>query len=94
MRLVPIKAFYDHHYVIKSIWSLRNYCKLLFCFKYNYLLTPFFLWMIAIIVISARALSGQSPWWIENIPSSSGSTETQFLLVSTLPPHSMHLLVS
>lgn len=71
MRIVPIKAFYDHHYVIKSIWSLRNYCKLLFCFKCNYLLTPFFPRMIAIIVRTARSLSGQSLWWTATIPPSS-----------------------
>lgn len=52
MRIVPIKAFYDHHYVIKSIWSLRNYCELLFCFKYNYLLIPFFPRMTAETVIA------------------------------------------
>lgn len=57
VRIVPIKAFYDHHYVIKSIWSLRNYCKLLFCFKYNYLLAHFFPWMIAIIVGTVLSLS-------------------------------------
>ena len=59
MRIVPIKAFYDHHYVIKSIWSLRNYCKLLFCFKYNYLLIPFFPWMVALIELRSLSLSAE-----------------------------------
>lgn len=64
MRIVPIKTFYDHHYVIKSIWSLRNYCKLLFCFKYNQFVTPSFPSMIAVMVImvplsQVRACGGQ-----------------------------------